>query len=63
MPTPLQNASVTFSGSSSRSSLSITGGGAGEPTPSAAWSLEQANAIERVLAELGVRFDEPAWGE
>jgi predicted dehydrogenase len=44
-----------------RAALSMADGGAGEPTPSAAWSIEQAGAIERVLEKIGVRFDEPAW--
>lgn len=35
--------------------------GLGESTPSAAWSIEQAGAIERVLGQIGLRFDEPAW--
>ncbi len=44
-----------------RAAQSMADGDASEPTPSPAWSIEQAGVIERVLDAIGLRFEEPGW--
>lgn len=44
-----------------RAAVAIESGSDGQQIPSPAWSIEQAGVIERVLGEIGLRFDEAGW--